>query len=128
MADIFGQIGSPAQPPQMRGKSPGWPKGKPRQRKQRYNYVKCGMVDHRMGLQPRSERRVHAGRAAKNAISSFWRCPSEFSQIKIFRQSVERNKGGNGIGTADRRKQAIQRHCFERLFSQLRNGEALLAF
>jgi hypothetical protein len=40
MADIFGQIGSPAQPPQTRGKSPGWPKGKRRQRKERYKVVK----------------------------------------------------------------------------------------
>ena len=40
VADIFGQIGSPAQPPHMRGKSPGWPKGKPRQRKERYKVVK----------------------------------------------------------------------------------------
>ena len=39
MLDIFGQIGSPAQPPQTRGKSSGWPKGKRRQRKQRYKVV-----------------------------------------------------------------------------------------
>jgi hypothetical protein len=40
MLDIFGQIGSPTRPPQTRGKSPGWPKGKPRQRKERYPVVK----------------------------------------------------------------------------------------
>jgi hypothetical protein len=40
MVDILGQIGSPAQPPQTRGKSPGWPKGKRRQRKERYKVVK----------------------------------------------------------------------------------------
>ncbi len=40
VADIFRRIGSPARPPQRRGKSPGWPKGKPRQRKQRYPVVK----------------------------------------------------------------------------------------
>ena len=40
MVDILGQIGSPAQPPQTRGKSPGWPTGKPRQRKERYKVVK----------------------------------------------------------------------------------------
>ena len=39
-ADIFLQIGQPTQPPQTRGKSPGWPTGKPRQRKQRYPVVK----------------------------------------------------------------------------------------
>jgi hypothetical protein len=38
--DILGQIGSPAQPPQTRGKSPGWPKGKRRQCKERYQVVK----------------------------------------------------------------------------------------
>lgn len=40
MVDIFGQIGSPAPPSQTRGKSPGWPKGKRRQRKERYKVVK----------------------------------------------------------------------------------------
>jgi len=38
--DIFLQIGQPTRPPQTRGKSPGWPKGKPRQPKQRYPVVK----------------------------------------------------------------------------------------
>jgi hypothetical protein len=32
MADIFTRIGTPAQMPKPRGKSPGWPKGRPRQR------------------------------------------------------------------------------------------------
>jgi len=39
-ADIFLQIGQPTRPAQRRGNSPGWPKGKPRQRKQRYPVVK----------------------------------------------------------------------------------------
>lgn len=39
-SDIFLQIGQPTRPPQTRGKSPGWPKGKPRQPKQRYPVVK----------------------------------------------------------------------------------------
>jgi len=39
-ADIFLQIGQPTQPPQTRGKSPGWPKGKRRRPKQRYPVVK----------------------------------------------------------------------------------------
>ena len=38
--DIFLQIGQPTRPPQTRGKSPGWPKGKRRPRKQRYPVVK----------------------------------------------------------------------------------------
>lgn len=38
--DIFLQIGQPSQPPQTRGKSPGWPKGKRRRGKQRYPVVK----------------------------------------------------------------------------------------
>jgi hypothetical protein len=38
--DIFLQIGQPSQPPQTRGKSPGWPKGKRRRYKQRYPVVK----------------------------------------------------------------------------------------
>jgi len=38
--DIFLQIGQPTQPPQTRGKSPGWPKGKRRPPKQRYPVVK----------------------------------------------------------------------------------------
>jgi hypothetical protein len=37
---IFSQIGSPTQPPQTRGKSPGWPKGRPRARPQRYKPIK----------------------------------------------------------------------------------------
>lgn len=40
MADIFAQIGRPTRSPQRRGKSPGWPKGKPRQRRQRHKVVK----------------------------------------------------------------------------------------
>ena len=38
--DIFLQIGQPSRPPQKRGKSPGWPKGKPRQPKKRYRVAK----------------------------------------------------------------------------------------
>jgi hypothetical protein len=40
MADIFAQIGRPTRPPQTRGKSPGWPKGKPRRRRERCSVVK----------------------------------------------------------------------------------------
>jgi hypothetical protein len=39
---IFAQIGTPAQPPQPRGKSPGWPKGRPRTRPNRYKVTKRG--------------------------------------------------------------------------------------
>lgn len=37
---IFSQIGTPAQPPKTRGKSPGWPKGRTRQRPKRYKPTK----------------------------------------------------------------------------------------
>jgi hypothetical protein len=37
---IFAQIGSPARPPKMRGKAPGWPSGKQRTRKPRLSVVK----------------------------------------------------------------------------------------
>jgi len=37
---IFSQIGSPAQPPQTRGKSLGWPRGRPRARPERYKPTK----------------------------------------------------------------------------------------
>ena len=37
---IFAWIGSPARPPKMRGKSPGWPKGRRRTPKPRYAVVK----------------------------------------------------------------------------------------
>ena len=37
---IFAQFGSPARKPKTRGKSPGWPKGKRRTPKQRFNVVK----------------------------------------------------------------------------------------
>lgn len=40
MADIFAQIGRPTRPVQTRGYSPGWPKGKPRQRRERCKVVK----------------------------------------------------------------------------------------
>ena len=40
MSDIFEQIGRPTRPPQTRGYSPGWPTGKPRQRRQRFKVVK----------------------------------------------------------------------------------------
>ena len=42
LGTIFAQIGSPAQPPQPRGKSPGWPKGRPRTRPERYKVTKRG--------------------------------------------------------------------------------------
>jgi len=40
MADIFAQIGRPTRPVQARGKSPGWPTGKSRQRRARFKVVK----------------------------------------------------------------------------------------
>ena len=40
MGGLFRQIGTPAQPPQPRGKSPGWPKGRPRTRPERRRVVK----------------------------------------------------------------------------------------
>ena len=39
---IFQQIGTPAGPSQTRGKSPGWPKGRPRTRPERHQVVKKG--------------------------------------------------------------------------------------
>jgi hypothetical protein len=40
LGGLFRQIGTPARPPQARGKSPGWPKGRPRTRKTRHRIVK----------------------------------------------------------------------------------------
>jgi len=40
LGGLFRQIDTPAQPPQPRGKSPGWPKGRPRTRKTRHRVVK----------------------------------------------------------------------------------------
>jgi len=40
LGKLFRQIGTPAQPPQPRGKSPGWPKGRLRTRKKRHRVVK----------------------------------------------------------------------------------------
>jgi len=37
---LFPKIGTPAAPPKTRGKSPGWPKGKPRTRRERHKAVK----------------------------------------------------------------------------------------
>jgi hypothetical protein len=37
---IIAQFGSPARKPKMRGKSPGWPKGRRRTPKQRFKVVK----------------------------------------------------------------------------------------
>ena len=42
MGGILAAIGTPAQPPKPRGKSPGWPSGEPRQRRTRYPVVKKG--------------------------------------------------------------------------------------
>ncbi len=39
---LFGQIGTPARPPQARGKSPGWPPGRSRTRPQRHKPTKRG--------------------------------------------------------------------------------------
>ncbi|WZF20144.1 hypothetical protein WKK05_12905 [Nostoc sp. UHCC 0302] len=40
MGGIFAAIGTPAQPPKPRGKSPGWKTGQPRTRRIRYPIVK----------------------------------------------------------------------------------------
>ena len=40
LGGLFRQIGTPAAPPQTRGKSHGWPKGRPRARPERYKVVK----------------------------------------------------------------------------------------
>lgn len=40
MTEIFATIGTPAQPPKRRGNAPGWPKGQPRQCRQRFDVVK----------------------------------------------------------------------------------------
>jgi len=45
-AGLFRQIGTLAVPPQTRGKSPGWPKGRPRTRPQRRRVVKKGKKKH----------------------------------------------------------------------------------
>lgn len=42
IGSLFSQIESPAHPPQTRGKSPGWPRGRPRTRPQRYKPLKRG--------------------------------------------------------------------------------------
>ncbi len=42
-AQVFLQIGTPARPPKLRGKSPGWPKGKRRTSKERHKVVKKGV-------------------------------------------------------------------------------------
>lgn len=42
MGGLFSQIGTPARPPQPRGKSPGWPRGRARTRPQRHPVVKKG--------------------------------------------------------------------------------------
>lgn len=40
LGELFCKIGSPTTCPQTRGKSPGWPKGKPRQRRPRWPVIK----------------------------------------------------------------------------------------
>lgn len=42
MGGVLAAISTPAQAPKPRGKSPGWPKGRPRSRRQRYPVVKKG--------------------------------------------------------------------------------------
>jgi hypothetical protein len=42
LGGLFARIGTPARPPQPRGKSPGWPKGRPRQRPEQHGVVKKG--------------------------------------------------------------------------------------
>ena len=41
-AGLFREISTPAVPPQTRGKSPGWPRGRPRTRPERQRVVKKG--------------------------------------------------------------------------------------
>jgi hypothetical protein len=40
LGGLFSQIDTPARPPKARGKSPGWPKGRPRTRRERQRVVK----------------------------------------------------------------------------------------
>ena len=40
LGGLFSQIDTPARPPKARGKSPGWPKGRPRNRRERHRVVK----------------------------------------------------------------------------------------
>ena len=40
MSDIFAKIGTPTQMPKSRGNAPGWPKGRPRARRNRFEVVK----------------------------------------------------------------------------------------
>ena len=40
MGGVFAMIGTPAQPPKPRGKSPGWPPGEPRLRRPTYPLIK----------------------------------------------------------------------------------------
>ena len=40
LGGLFQLISTPASPPKARGKSPGWPKGKPRTRRERHKVVK----------------------------------------------------------------------------------------
>ena len=45
----FREIGTPAAPPQTRGKSPGWPKGRPRTCRKRHPVVKKGQNSPKVG-------------------------------------------------------------------------------
>ena len=47
---ILAAIGTPAQPPKPRGKSPGWPTGQSRQRRIRYPVVKKGTIKRKKQL------------------------------------------------------------------------------
>ena len=49
MGAILARIDSPAHPPQTRGKSPGWAKGRPRTRPQRYKVTKRGKPKPKTG-------------------------------------------------------------------------------
>jgi hypothetical protein len=42
MGGVLATIRTPAQAPKARGKSPGWPTGRPRKRRERYPVVKKG--------------------------------------------------------------------------------------
>jgi hypothetical protein len=44
ISDLFAQIGTPTRPPQTRGKSPGWPTGRPRTRPKRYKPTKRSKI------------------------------------------------------------------------------------
>ena len=50
ISGVLAAIGTPARPPQPRGKSPGWPEGQPRSRRIRYPTVKKGTAKQKKQL------------------------------------------------------------------------------